>query len=332
MTSGQYEPSWRASIAVAGAIVLAGVVGAQAQSAGTGERTLSSGSQSAAPAISGRARSRLPLVDPKVYPPGGRASTRGARPIGKPGASNEGEFGSQAIGTGGEEWPYTTARVAVTTLGPSNTAAQTPVSSYPFRATGKLWMRFGADWFVCTAALIKKGVLLTAAHCIHNFGTGTGGFADEVWWSPANFRDQAPPPLDAGNGGPFGWYRGQHLRVPVPYRDGTDTCLSDADGIVCNNDIATVTVAPKAGVYAGTLLGTYGYGWNGFSYIASASFANLTVALITQLGYPEASVAGDQDHGRSPGEHADRIGADRRIKRRALDGQLRHQADNHRSE
>jgi hypothetical protein len=294
MTSGQYEPSWRASIAVAGAIVLAGVVGAQAQSAGTGERTLSSGSQSAAPAISGRARSRLPLVDPKVYPPGGRASTRGARPIGKPGASNEGEFGSQAIGTGGEEWPYTTARVAVTTLGPSNTAAQTPVSSYPFRATGKLWMRFGADWFVCTAALIKKGVLLTAAHCIHNFGTGTGGFADEVWWSPANFRDQAPPPLDAGNGGPFGWYRGQHLRVPVPYRDGTDTCLSDADGIVCNNDIATVTVAPKAGVYAGTLLGTYGYGWNGFSYIASASFANLTVALITQLGYPEAIDAGDQ--------------------------------------
>jgi hypothetical protein len=266
---------------------------AAAQSAGTSERVLSSSSsQSAGPG--GIGLSRLPLVDPKVYPPGGRAGTRGARPTGTPGASGDGGPSPQAIGTGTQEWPYTTARVAVTVQGPSNNAAQTPVTSYPFRATGKLWMRFGGSWFVCTASLIKKGVLLTAAHCIHNYGTGTGGFADEVWWSPANHLDQLPPPLDAGSGGVYGWYQGVHLRVPTPYRDGTDTCDTDADGIVCNNDIATVTLKPKRGVFAGTKLGTYGYGWNGYSFIASNSFANLTVGLVTQLGYPVAIDDGDQ--------------------------------------
>jgi hypothetical protein len=46
--------------------------------------------------------------------------------------------------------------------------------------------------------------------------------------------------------------------------------------------------------YAGTTLGWYNYGWNGYSYIRSASFANLWVALITQLGYPAAIDGGDQ--------------------------------------
>lgn len=265
----------------------------QAQSAGTSERTLSSSPRSAAPA-GGAGRSRLPLIDRRVYSPGGSASTRGAQPTGQPGASGESDFGSQAIGTGGQEWPYTTARVAVTVQGPSNNKFQTPVSSFPFRATGKLWMRFGGSWFVCTASLIKKGVLLTAAHCVHDYGDGNDGFADEVWWSPANFKDQFPPPLVGGSGGPYGWYRGQHLRIPNPYKNGTDTCLSVANGIVCNNDIATVTLRPRGGVYAGTNLGWYSYGWNAYSYIRSASFANLWVALITQLGYPAAIDGGDQ--------------------------------------
>ncbi len=39
--------------------------------------------------------------------------------------------------------PYTTARAAVTVLGPSNQAFNTPVSSYPYRATGKLYFQEG---------------------------------------------------------------------------------------------------------------------------------------------------------------------------------------------
>ncbi|MCR5858354.1 hypothetical protein [Mesorhizobium sp. J428] len=59
--------------------------------------------------------------------------------------------------------------------------------------------------------------------------------------------------------------------------------------MVCNNDIATVRLAPRNGAYAGTTLGGwYGYGWNGYSFLATPIFGNATVAAITQIGYPSA--------------------------------------------
>ena len=97
------------------------------------------------------------------------------------------------------------------------------------------------------------------------------------------------PALQTRSAGPWGFYTGHSWRVPAPYVNGTDTCQTGAIGVVCNNDIATVRLLPKNGVYAGSALGGwYGYGWNGYSFIATPIFGNARVAQITQIGYPVA--------------------------------------------
>jgi hypothetical protein len=224
--------------------------------------------------------SRLPTTTPSVVP---YLSSGGTPAAGdKAGASTDTGVGSDAYGINTNyRWPYTIARVAVTGAPLSTTnGALVPVGSRPYRFAGKLWMRFGSSWFVCTASLIKKGVLITAAHCVHNYGQQAAGWANEVRWYPANY---------ASTGGPWGYYQGVNWRIPTVYYNGTDTCQSGAIGIVCNNDIATVTLAPKSGVYAGNFLGGwYGYGWNGYSFITTPVFGNTHVAQITQIGYPVA--------------------------------------------
>jgi hypothetical protein len=59
--------------------------------------------------------------------------------------------------------PYTTARV--------NAHDHLTVESSPFRAAGKLFFLKGAESKTCSAALIKRGLLVTAAHCAANYGT-----------------------------------------------------------------------------------------------------------------------------------------------------------------
>lgn len=231
------------------------------------------------------AKSRLPLTTPAVMPyletTGALSSTQ------VPGSSTDSKVGKQAYGSSSQRWPYATARVAVTGAAYNSVGtARVPVASRPYRYTGKLYMRFGSSWFVCTASMIKKGIALTAAHCVHNYGQRGNGWADEVRFYPANF---------VAGGGPWGYYWARSWRIPGPYWAGTDTCQSGAIGIVCNNDIATVVLAPKNGMYPGHTLGGWnGYGWNGFSYVASPAMGNYTVAAITQFGYPVAFDGGYQ--------------------------------------
>ncbi len=249
---------------------------------GNGGTTVAGGPSGPASASGpvGPGLSRLPTTTPSVVP----YLTSGGTPAAgeKAGASTDTGVGSEAYGLNSSyKWPYTIARVAVTGAPYNSTnGALVPVASRPYRYAGKLWMRFGSSWYVCTASLIKKGVLITAAHCVHNYGLQASGWANEVRWYPANYTS---------TGGPWGYYQGVTWRIPTVYFNGTDTCQSGARGVVCNNDIATVTLAPKSSVYAGTTLGGwYGYGWNGYSYLATPVFGNATVAQITQIGYPVA--------------------------------------------
>jgi hypothetical protein len=157
---------------------------------------------------------------------------------------------------------------------------------------------------------VKKGVLVTAAHCIHNYGRGNAGFANEVRWFPANHAAGGP-----NGGGPFSYFVGQSWRVPASYVNGTDTCETGAIGVVCNNDIATVRLAPRNGRYAGTILGGwYSYGWNGYSFVATPVFGNATVAALTQIGYPVAIDGGQQMlRGDSYGKYIQLTGANRKV-------------------
>ncbi len=225
--------------------------------------------------------SRLPTTTPSIMP---YATSGGTPPAGLvPGSSTDtAGVGSQAYGVSNSYlWPYTIARVAVTGV-PFNTTngALVPVASRPYRFAGKLWMRFGTSWYVCTASLIKRGLLVTAAHCVHNYGRGAGGFANEVRWYPANFNSA---------GGPWSYYQGQVWTIPTVYLNGTDTCQPGATGVVCNNDIAVVRLAPRNGLYPGSALGGwFGYGWNGYGFVSTPIFGNARVSQITQIGYPVA--------------------------------------------
>ena len=279
------RPTKIASMAIGAVLLLAEAGSAQIGNAPQTVEGAPSGRMSASGPV-GPGLSRLPTTKPSVMP---FASTGGSPPAGLvAGSTGDTGFGSDAYGLSNSfKWPYTIARVAVTGA-PFNTTngALVPVASRPYRFSGKLWMRFGSSWYVCTASLVKKGILVTAAHCVHNYGQRAAGWANEVRWYPANW---------AAGGGPWGYYSAQTWRIPAPYYNGTDTCQSGAIGIVCNNDIATVRLAPKGGVHAGTTLGGwYGYGWNGYSFIVTPIFGNARVAQITQIGYPVAIDYGRQ--------------------------------------
>ncbi|HUG62823.1 MAG TPA: hypothetical protein VMP03_13315 [Methylomirabilota bacterium] len=173
--------------------------------------------------------------------------------------------GPQAFGA--QKHPFTT-KSAFITLGSTAIAS----TSYdPFRPTGKLWMRFGGSWFVCSASMIDIGIAVTAAHCVHNFGKGRSGWPDEVVFQPAHFFGQSP----------YGDFWAEVVRVPKVYYNGKDKCT--VKGIVCENDVAVVTLRPNEGVYPGETVGYYGFGWNGFSF---TKFLGKKAGQITQLGYP----------------------------------------------
>lgn len=192
--------------------------------------------------------------------------------------------GSKAYGSSSDKWPYTTARVASSSASLSTAALDNPVTAAPYRQTGKLLMDFGEDTYQCSASLIMPNVLVTAAHCVQDFGKGDVGRATNFRWIPANTGDPSVP-----DNAPFGVWTAKTVVLSDSYVNGTDTCARNAKGIVCNNDMALISLNRLGGQRAAHVLGdAYQYGWNGYSYVKSPAFKNLTVVDITELGYPAA--------------------------------------------
>ena len=231
----------------------------------------------------GAGKSRMPLTTLDAMPLA--SGIAGAVPRGVAGRSSR-AIRPMAVGTDQDMWPYSIARVANGSPQASTAIEDSPASAVPYRQTGKLIMRYGDLQYVCSASLIKRGVLITAAHCVQDFGRGEKGSADEVVWYPAH---------SSASGGPFGSFTATEWRVPDVYANGTDTCWKLAHGVACNNDIATVVLAPRNGKQAGTLLGGwYDYGWNGAYFVTSPGFGDQSIAAVTQLGYPVALDSGLQ--------------------------------------
>ena len=275
-------------VVTAAALVLLGSLAAQAEEKnGTvqapAQRSLAAAKNSNPLPPAGPHIAKMPLATQNQFD---NAEMRAPRsvPSGQPGASiGPAAPDEQPFAYGTSTAPYTTARVAVTVKGDSSTVANTPVTSYPYRPTGKLYFQYGGLKYVCTASLIKKGVLVTAAHCVFDYGKAASGWHTNFVWCPAN---------TSASGGVYGCYNAGGARILTPYYNGTDVCTQT--GVVCNGDIATLIVTPKAGVDAGTRLGWYAYGWNGYSYRASSFLGNVTTAQVTQLGYPLAFDGGFQ--------------------------------------
>ncbi|HET6378131.1 MAG TPA: trypsin-like serine protease [Methylocella sp.] len=163
------------------------------------------------------------------------------------------EFGSFGV-------PYTTSQV---------TAFQDDtVAHYPFRAAGKLFFKNGAASFVCSASLIKPGVVVTAAHCVADFGK-------KKLYSAWQFV-----PAYANGAAPYGVWTVRKALVPLAYFNGTDVCSQK--GVVCQNDVAVLVLNPQNGRFAGTSTGWFGYEWNNYSFTSKGQVQ------ITALGYPTA--------------------------------------------
>ena len=171
---------------------------------------------------------------------------------------------------GTSDHPFTTSRVELST-----TAANAVSKLYPYRAAGKLYFNIGVDTYVCSASLIQPGIIVTAAHCVIQFGSGTGWYAN--WkFIPAMHNTTKP----------YGTWSVVKAWALGSYANGTDAC-SQA-GVVCTNDVALLVAKPAGKVYPGKKTGWFGYGWDGYGFTTPASgpYSGSTVALINQLGYP----------------------------------------------
>ncbi|MFI0398845.1 MAG: trypsin-like serine peptidase [Thiolinea sp.] len=160
--------------------------------------------------------------------------------------------------------PFTTSRVDMGGL-------QLSQVDY-FRRAGRLFFKVGADTGVCSASLIKPGIVVTAAHCIAEFGTNT--FFTNVQYVPAYYKGQAP----------FGIWTATNIYVMNSYLNGSADCAQP--GVVCTNDLAVIKLAPQRGKYPGHSTGWFGYAWNGYGVVEGKT-------QITQLGYPVSHDGGE---------------------------------------
>ncbi len=158
---------------------------------------------------------------------------------------------------------FTTSRV--------DTDANGNVSrTYPYRAVGKLYFNKGTDTYVCSGSLIKPGVVVTAAHCVAEFGERR--FYSNWRFYPGVYGDPSTTTP------PYGAWTTQNAIIRSSYYYGTDPCYYS--GVVCENDVAVLVLNPQNGVYPGANTGWLGYGWNRWGFNSS------NLALINQLGYP----------------------------------------------
>lgn len=166
------------------------------------------------------------------------------------------------------EWPFTASRVELT-------GKLVNSKVYPYRASGLLVLNLGNGYAgLCSASLVARGVVITAAHCVAQFGVG---YYNASWtYYPGYFNGKAP----------YGSAYAVAIGAPSAFLDGTDTC--DIDKIACRDDVAVIVLAPKKGKYIGDKTGWLGVGIDGWGFNSSGQ------TQITQLGYPSGIDYGRQ--------------------------------------
>jgi V8-like Glu-specific endopeptidase len=161
-----------------------------------------------------------------------------------------------------EDWgtnnhPFTTAKADLYGLVTQN--------NYPYRAAGKLFFNIGSSGFICSASMIKRGIVVTAAHCVANYGQSQ--FYNGWQFVPAYLNGLAP----------YGTWTAAQVWIKTAYFNGTDGCA--VFGVVCPDDVAVIILNTQNGAYAGTNTGWFGYWYGG-------GFTSNGITQLTQLGYP----------------------------------------------
>jgi V8-like Glu-specific endopeptidase len=234
----------------------------------------------------------LPAAAPAIGPlEGGISAENSGEPGSEPGSVGTGKMiatppgeapqtGSEAETSadsgGAVPQEYGTANIPYTTSRVDLTSANNESKSYPYRAAGKLYFNEPGGSYVCSASLIKRGIVVTAGHCVANFGKST-------FYSGWQFR----PGMSNGASGtiiPYGTWSVSKAWVLTSYYNGTDSCSQS--GVVCKDDVAVLALTPQSGALPGTSAGWLGYGWNGWGFTPG------NTVQITQLGYPVSADSG----------------------------------------
>ena len=192
----------------------------------------------------------------------------------KNGPVSFGDESTRAYGTFGI--PYTTTRVQTgnqTAVGA--TVANYLSTTYPYRTIGKL--TFSAGY--CSASLIRRSVIVTAAHCIQNFGSGSTTFSN--WqFRPGHYGAAGATAAQIAPHGSWTW---RALVRPSAWANGTDTGCGSSR----NNDLAVIVLSKNANnQFVGDIVGWMAYGWNNYSFVTSTKTGNLRTAAVSTLGYP----------------------------------------------
>lgn len=153
--------------------------------------------------------------------------------------------------------PFTTTRADLFSLDTNTT--------YPYRAAGKLFFNEGSSSYICSASLIKRGVVVTAAHCVADYGKKQ---YYSNWQFVPGYRNGVAP---------YGVWTVKQAIVLTSYYNGTDSCATA--GVVCADDVAVLILNTQNNAYVGSTVGWFGY-WYGGGYTSNG------LIQITQLGYP----------------------------------------------
>jgi len=132
--------------------------------------------------------------------------------------ANEDGVTSQEFGTNNH--PFSTARADLYPL-VTNTA-------YPYRQSGKLFFNIGASTYVCSASLIKRGVVCHGSALRGNFGKSQ---LYTNWSFVPGYRNGIAP---------YGTWSVSQARVLTSYYNGTDPCA--VAGVVCQDDVAVLVL------------------------------------------------------------------------------------------
>lgn len=183
------------------------------------------------------------------------------------------DFDARAFGTFGI--PYTTTRVQDgSTTAAGTTSANRLSTTYPYRTVGKL--TFSAGY--CSASLIRRSVIVTAAHCIQRFGTGASIYSN-FQFRPGHYGVTG---ATANQIAPYGTWNWVALVRPASWANGTDI----GSGAARDNDLAVIALGKVGGQFVGDRTGYLGYGWNNYSFVSSPKTGNLRTAAVSALGYP----------------------------------------------
>lgn len=172
--------------------------------------------------------------------------------------------------------PYTTARVQDGNASASGTSSNSRASTtYPYRAAGKL--TFSAGY--CTASLIRRSVIVTAAHCIQSFGSGANLYSGFTF-IPGHYGASGS---SSAQQAPYGQWPWQLLVRPATWANGTDV----GSGAARDNDVAVIILQPNSqGRFIGDITGWLAYGWNNYAFVSSSKTGFLNTAAVSTLGYP----------------------------------------------